>query len=183
MRGWKDILWRVYSQMNEDHLLTVAAGVVYYCLLALFPALAAFVSLYGLVADASTIDANLSSLSGFLPGGGIQILHDALQRLTAKGSTGLSLSFAVGIVVALWSANSGVKAIIDALNAVYGENEKRGIRPAEPRVARLHPRGHRLVGRRARGGGGGADRARARRARRRLGRADRNTCAGRSSSS
>ena len=126
MRGWKDILWRVYSQMNEDHLLTVAAEVVYYCLLALFPALAAFVSLYGLVADASTIDANLSSLSGFLPGGGIQILHDALQRLTAKGSTGLSLSFAVGIVVALWSANSGVKAIIDALNAVYGENEKRG---------------------------------------------------------
>jgi membrane protein len=125
-RGWKDILWRVYSQMNDDHLLTVAAGVVYYCLLALFPALAAFVSLYGLVADASTIDASLSSLSGLLPGGGMQILHDALQRLTAKGSTGLSLSFAVGIVVALWSANSGVKAIIDALNAVYGEEEKRG---------------------------------------------------------
>jgi membrane protein len=55
-RGWKDILWRVYQKMNDDRLLAVAGGVVFYALLALFPAITAFVSLYGLVADASTID-------------------------------------------------------------------------------------------------------------------------------
>ena len=53
-RGWKDILWRAYEKMNDNRLLAVAAGVVFYALLALFPAVTAFVSLYGLVADAST---------------------------------------------------------------------------------------------------------------------------------
>ena len=48
-RGWKDILWRVYAQMNDDRLLAVAGGVVFYALLALFPAITAFVSLYGLL--------------------------------------------------------------------------------------------------------------------------------------
>ena len=54
--GWKDILWRVYASVNDNRLLAVAAGVVFYSLLAIFPAIAAFVSLYGLIADASTID-------------------------------------------------------------------------------------------------------------------------------
>jgi len=125
-RGWKDILWRVYIQMNAGRLLTVAAGVVYYCLLALFPALTAFVSLYGLVADPSTIDSHLSLVGGILPEGALQIVHETLQRLTAKSGSGLSVGFAVGLAVALWSANSGMKAIIDALNVVYGEIEKRG---------------------------------------------------------
>jgi hypothetical protein len=68
-RGWKDILWRTYQQINEDRLLAVAAGVVFYGLLALFPAITAIVSLYGLFATPSTIGEHLSLLAGFLPGG------------------------------------------------------------------------------------------------------------------
>jgi membrane protein len=68
-RGWKDILWRAYEKMNDNRLLAVAAGVVFYALLALFPAVTAFVSLYGLVADASTIDRHLSLAAGILPSG------------------------------------------------------------------------------------------------------------------
>src|SRR5688500_5967873 len=47
-RGWKDILWRVYNGLGEDRVLMNAAGVTFYALLALFPAIAAFVSIYGL---------------------------------------------------------------------------------------------------------------------------------------
>jgi Virulence factor BrkB len=82
--GWKDILWRVYASVNDNRLLAVAAGVVFYSLLAIFPAIAAFVSLYGLIADASTIDSHLSLAAGIFPAGAVDILHEQIARLTAK---------------------------------------------------------------------------------------------------
>ena len=123
--GWKDILWRVYASINDNRLLAVAAGVVFYSLLAIFPAIAAFVSLYGLIADASTIDSHLSLAAGIFPAGAVDILHEQITRLTAKSDAKLSLGFITGLAVALWSANAGMKAIIDALNVVYDEKEKR----------------------------------------------------------
>jgi membrane protein len=123
--GWKDIFWRVYASVNDNRLLAVAAGVVFYSLLAIFPAIAAFVSLYGLIADASTIDSHLSLAAGIFPAGAVDILHEQITRLTAKSDAKLSLGFITGLAVALWSANAGMKAIIDALNVVYDEKEKR----------------------------------------------------------
>ena len=124
-RGWKDILWRTYQKINDNRLMAVAAGAVFYSLLALFPAIAAFVSLYGLFANPSTIDSTLSTLSGVLPGGAMDILHEELKRLAANKGASLSVGFVVGLLFALWSANSGMKAIIDALNVAYDEKEKR----------------------------------------------------------
>ena len=123
--GWKDILWRVYASINDNRLLAVAAGVVFYSLLAIFPAIAAFVSLYGLIADASTIDSHLSLAAGVLPAGAVDILHEQIARLTAKTDAKLGLGFVTGLAIALWSANAGMKGIIDALNVVYDEKEKR----------------------------------------------------------
>ena len=125
-RGWKDILWRTYNQISEDRLLAVAAGVVFYGLLAVFPALTALVSLYGLFADPSRISDHLSLLGGLLPEGAMSIIREQVNRIAAKGGTQLSLGFVVGLVVAFWSANAGMKALIDALNVIYGEKEKRG---------------------------------------------------------
>ena len=124
-KGWKDVLWRVYASVNDNRLLAVAAGVVFYSLLAIFPAVGAFVSLYGLIADASTIDAHLTLASGILPAGAVDILHEQISKLAAKSDAKLSLGFLAGLGVALWSANAGMKAIIDALNIVYDEKEKR----------------------------------------------------------
>jgi membrane protein len=123
--GWKDIFWRVYASVNDNRLLAVAGGVVFFSLLAIFPAIAAFVSLYGLIADASTIDSHLSLAAGVLPAGAVDILHEQITRLTAKGDAKLGLGFITGLAIALWSANAGMKAIIDALNVVYDEKEKR----------------------------------------------------------
>ncbi len=123
--GWKDILWRTYNQINEDRLLAIAAGVVFYGLLAVFPAITALVSCYGLFADTSTISDNLQTLAMVLPAGSFQIVQDQIARVLAKGPASLGFTFLFGIALALWSANAGVKAIIDALNVVYDEREKR----------------------------------------------------------
>lgn len=125
VRGWKDVLWRCYGQIGDNRLLAVAAGVVFYGLLALFPAITALVSLYGFFANPTTITQHLSAAGGILPSGGISILQDQVTRLAAKSSAKLSLGFAFGLALALWSANSGMKAIMDALNVVYDEREKR----------------------------------------------------------
>jgi membrane protein len=99
--------------------------VTFYALLAIFPAIAALVSLYGLVADPATMSSQLNAMSTVLPGGAIDILSDQLKRLTSHPSGALGIGFVVGLVIALWTANSGVKAMFEALNIVYNETEKR----------------------------------------------------------
>ena len=123
--GWKDILWRTYVRTGEDRLLATAAGVVFFGLLAVFPAITALVSCYGLFANPSTIGANLQTLALMLPEGSFQIVQDQIARVLAKGNTELGATFLFGLALAIWSANAGVKAIIDALNVVYEEREKR----------------------------------------------------------
>jgi membrane protein len=124
-RGWKDILWRIYQNFSNHRIMSVAAGVTFYVLLALFPAMAALVSLYGLFADPSAIGAHVNDLSGVMPEGGTQIIGDQLKSLTANGSSALGFTFLVTLLISLWSANSGMKAMFDALNVVYNESEKR----------------------------------------------------------
>jgi membrane protein len=126
LAGWKDILLRTYQQINDDRLLATAAGVVFYGLLAIFPAVTALVSSYGLFADPSTVSGNLQSLAMLLPEGSFTIVQDQVGRVLAKQNTTLGITFIFGLLVALWSANAGMKAILDALNVVYEEKEKRG---------------------------------------------------------
>ena len=123
--GWKDILWRTYVRTGEDRLLAIAAGVVFFGLLAVFPAITALVSSYGLFANPSTIGANMQSLALMLPEGSFQIVQDQIGRVLGKGNTTLGATFLFGLGLAVWSANAGIKAVIDALNVVYEEREKR----------------------------------------------------------
>ena len=124
-KGWWQILKRVYGKINTDGVLAQAAGVTFYSLLALFPALAALVSLYGLFADPATIEQNLNAVSGVVPGGGMQIITQQVHALAAKGPTALGFGLVLGLATSLWSANAAVKAIFDALNVVYEEREQR----------------------------------------------------------
>jgi membrane protein len=126
LRGRGDILLRVYNNIGKDRVITIAAGVTFYSLLAMFPAIAALVAIYGLFADPATISSNLDSLSGLLPGGAIDVIHDQMTRIASRGKGTLGLAFAIGLLVSLWSANAGIKSLFDALNLVYNEEEKRG---------------------------------------------------------
>ncbi|RTL69215.1 MAG: YihY/virulence factor BrkB family protein, partial [Hyphomicrobiales bacterium] len=125
-RGWKDIVWRVYANVQEDRVMLVAAGVTFYMLLAIFPATAALVTLYGLVADASVIANNLSLVSGFLPEGAVSVIGDEIRRIASHPNSTLGATLLFSLGAALWGANAGTKSIFDALNIIYKEREKRG---------------------------------------------------------
>src|SRR3954463_4742693 len=125
-KGWKDILIRTWHEFNKDRLLAVAAGVVFYALLALFPAITALVSSYALFAKGSTINEHLATLAGMLPSGAFDIVQDQVNRVLAKGDVKLGFAFAFSFLLAVWSANGGTKAMMDALNVAYEEEEKRG---------------------------------------------------------
>ena len=125
VRGWKEILLRVYSESMDDRITTVAAGITFFSLLALFPAITALVSLYGLFADPGTVRDHLFNLSFMLPAGTFQIVEDQITRITAEGSSALTYKLVIGLGIALWGANAGMKAAIDGLNIAYEETEKR----------------------------------------------------------
>ncbi len=126
-RGWKDILSRVYQDIGSDRVVALSAGVTFYSILSLFPAIAALVALYGLFADPGTIAGHLDSLSGILPGGALQVVGDEMKRIAAQGRSTLGTTFIVGLATALWSANAGIKSVFDALNLTNKEPEKRGV--------------------------------------------------------
>jgi membrane protein len=125
-KGWKDILLRMYANIGEHRILALAAGVTYYTILAIFPALAALVAIYGLFSDPAGIAKHLDEISSVAPAGAIDVAREQLTRVSAKGSQALGLTFVVGIAVSLWSANAAMKSLFDTLNIIYGEREKRG---------------------------------------------------------
>jgi membrane protein len=126
LEGWKDILWRVWSEFSEDRVTLIAAGATFYLLLALFPALAAFVSIYGFVADPVTVADHIAFLGGVLPSGGVELIETQLRSLASQNEAALSFGFIVGLGFALWSANNGIKTLFEAMNIAYDETEKRG---------------------------------------------------------
>src|SRR5262249_1825065 len=88
-------------------------------------ALTALVSIFGLVGDTAVIEQQVDSLALVIPAGGLDIIHQQLDRLTAQGSGTLGFAFLLGLATSIWSANASVKAMFDALNVVYGERERR----------------------------------------------------------
>ncbi len=124
-KGWVQIAKRVYGRFGDDLVMANAAGVTFYSLLAIFPAIASLISLYGLIADPSTIGQHLSLAAGVVPEGGMQIIGDQVKSLTSAPQKALGLGAAIGILTSLWSANAGMKALFDALNVVYEERESR----------------------------------------------------------
>lgn len=123
--GWRDIMWRLFARFNEDRVMLIAAGATFYLLLSLFPALAAFVSVYGFFADPTTIAGHLDALRGILPEGGLDMIEGQLNEFARERPDSLGWSFLIAFAVAFWSANNGVKTLFEALNIAYREREKR----------------------------------------------------------
>ncbi|MGU3452528.1 MULTISPECIES: YihY/virulence factor BrkB family protein [unclassified Methylobacterium] len=125
--GWKDVLWRILYSFPRDRIFTTAGGVAFFTLLSTFPALATIVSVYSLFSDPHVISEHLSLLSGVLPSGVLALLSDQLIRVAQQSAGALSTASLVSVLIAFWSANSGVSALFDALNVIYREREKRSL--------------------------------------------------------
>jgi membrane protein len=122
--GWLDILSRTKQQLREDNLSIVAAGVAFYGFVAVVPAIAVMVALYGLIADPSQVAEHLAALSNVLPGEVVPLLKEQMVRI-AGDSTTAGIGAIVGVVLALYSSANATKALITGMNIAYGEKEER----------------------------------------------------------
>jgi membrane protein len=124
--GWRDIALRLKKEMSSDYTGLAAAGVAFYFLLAIVPALTATISIYGLIADAQDVTRHVEGLSGLLPPEAMAIIESQMASIAETSGGALGLGAAIGILFALWSASTGVKALIKGMNIAYEEEEKRG---------------------------------------------------------
>ena len=124
-KGWRDIMWRVWAALGHDNVSIVAAGVAFYGMLAVFPAITSFVSIYGLMADPADVQAQFASLKGVIPDEAWKLMNDQLTAVASSSQKGLGLGAAIGLLIALWSGGAGIRAIMTALNIAYHEEEKR----------------------------------------------------------
>lgn len=124
-RGWLDIAKRVKSQIAIDHIPIVSAGIAFYFFLAIFPALAAIISVYGLVVEPAQVASQIASLTSGLPQNAHEMISGFGEQLTGKSGGELGWGVALSILLSLWSANKGTKAIFEGLNIAYDEEENR----------------------------------------------------------
>ena len=125
--GWSDIFWRVFWAFSANRILSTSGGVAFFALLAIFPGIGAVVSFYGLFADANTIGEHMALLRGILPFGVLEIITEQIKTVAKQQNDTLGVAFVIGLGIAVFSANSGMAALFDALNVVYDEREKRSI--------------------------------------------------------
>ena len=111
---------------RPENLSLVAGGVTFYLLLALFPALAALVSVYGLVENPADMAKNVQSLSDMLPPSTVELISDGMRQLVSASGKSLGLGAVIGIVISIWSSVRGMTGIMQALNIAYAQPERRG---------------------------------------------------------
>ena len=125
-RGWWDIAVRVKKEMTADNVDIIASGLALYALLAVFPALAAAVSIYGLFASPVDIASHLQQVAAMLPEDATRILQQQLSDLSRHPPDALSFGIIAGLALTLWSARKGMVALMKVTNVAYDEEESRG---------------------------------------------------------
>lgn len=122
--GWR-LMRELWQEIGDDRVVSVAAGVTFYVVLSMVPAMTALVSLFGLIADPGDAGGIFSTASAFLPTEAAQLLTDQAVRIAGKPDERLSVATMIALVLALWSANGGTRALIEALVIARDETETR----------------------------------------------------------
>jgi len=125
-RGWRDVFMRTKDSIAQDHVPVMAAGVAFFGLLALFPAIASLVAIAGLVTEPAAIEGQIQSLAAALPPNAAEIIEGQARKVAEGSGAGLGLGAALGLALSLYSASSGMKTLIEGMNVAYGEQESRG---------------------------------------------------------
>lgn len=126
-RDWWLILKDMVHETNHDNVAIIAAGVAFFTMLAVFPLITACISIYGYVADPVRVQMQLQNISGLFPAEAWDILNTQVMAVASAPDAQLGLGIAIGLLIALWSAGAGIRAIMRAMNVAYDEKEKRSI--------------------------------------------------------
>ncbi|WP_445621006.1 YihY/virulence factor BrkB family protein [Kushneria sp. Sum13] len=126
-RGWKDTLLRVKRQVEANHATLIAASIAFYAFLGIFPAIAAFISIWGLAFDPQQVQGQIEMLSSVLPEDAASIIRQQALSVNNSAGTGMSITAVAGLVFTVYSASKGMKGLMAGLNIIYGEKEERGL--------------------------------------------------------
>lgn len=126
-RGWKQVLRRTLAEMISDRMSLAAAGCAFWATLALFPALSTLISVYGLAFDPATVEPQLQVLARLLPPAAFTLIGARVHQLVSQPQGTLTFSLVLSFLIALYSATTGTKSILSALNLAYEEPERRSM--------------------------------------------------------
>ena len=125
-RGWWQVIKRAFQESSADNVPMLAGGVAFFAFLAVFPALIAALTLYGLIADPAQVSQQIDTLSGALPAETKQIITGQLTAVTGGSNGALTVGLVVSLLAALWSTSGATSNVIKAVNLAYDEKETRG---------------------------------------------------------
>ncbi|MEY8880268.1 YihY/virulence factor BrkB family protein [Donghicola sp. XS_ASV15] len=126
-RGWKDIAFRLKDKLAEDRIGLISAGVAFYALLAIFPAMTALIAIGGIVMDPARIVEQLTAATALLPTDVSDIIVNQATEVAGSTDGGLGLAAALSVALAIYSTSKGVASLMQGLNVAYDESEKRGL--------------------------------------------------------
>lgn len=127
LRGWIQVAKRLWQRIGRDNLTLVAAGVAFYAMLALFPAIASMIAIYGLVFDPAEAGQQIDYFRGILPDEAFDIVAAQFTEVAAGSGKKQGVGAAMAIALSLWSSAKGARSLITALNIAYDERETRNL--------------------------------------------------------
>jgi membrane protein len=125
-QGWQQVAKRVWSETQIDKVPLLAAGVAFWGLISLFPAMIASVSLYGLVSDTAMVTRQAEAITDALPPDAASLIVDQMRAISARSQDSLSFSLLLSLLLALWTSSAAVSNMMSAINTAYDEEETRG---------------------------------------------------------
>lgn len=125
--GAKAVAKQVFQRLSQDHIQIVSAGVAFYVFLAIFPALSAAISVYGLAVEPAQAEAQIAAAARFLPDQAEELIAQVAEGIASKPTQSLGIGLAVSLLLSLWSTNKGTKALFEGLNIAYGESDDRNL--------------------------------------------------------
>ncbi len=120
-KGWKDVAKRTMAQFKADRGVLMGAGVAFYALLGIFPALIAALTIWGLFADPQQVEDAFDTMAEFLPEEAAQIITEQLSAIAGTAGGALSFGLVISLAGVLWAASSGMKGLMTAINAAYNQ--------------------------------------------------------------
>ena len=124
---WRTIIIGALKESSSDRVSLAAAGCAYYATLALFPAISMLISVYGLAFNVQSVEGQLQVLRDLMPGPAYSLIDERVHLLVSQPSSALSIGLLISFVVTFWSAATGTKSVLSALNIAYNTTEQRGI--------------------------------------------------------
>lgn len=126
-RHYKRAMLAALRESSSQRVSLVAAGCAFYATLALFPSITMLISVYGLAFNPHSVQPQLHYLEGLMPPDVYALISQRIESLVEQPAQGLGVSFAVSLMVSLWSASTGTKAVLNALTLAYNQKETRGL--------------------------------------------------------